>query len=79
MSKKETIRNQLNKLAFQESIPFFCSCYIKAPTGLCDNCSSNNLMRFIEDFGCEWGTEWVIEELIKLGMNSGSLCEWGTE
>ena len=64
MSKKETIQNQLNKLAFQESIPFCCSCYIKAPTGLCDNCGSDDLMRLVEDSGCEWGTEWVIEELL---------------
>ena len=62
--KKETIQNQLNKLAFQESIPFCHACYIKAPTGVCDNCGTDDLMRFIEDSGCEWGTEWIIEELL---------------
>ena len=65
MSKKETIYNQLTELAFQESIPFCYSCYIKAPTGRCDNCGSDDLMRLIEDSGCEYGTGWVIEELLK--------------
>ena len=65
MSKKETIQNQLTKLAFQESIPFCYGCYIKAPTGRCDNCQSDDLMRLMEDVGCEWGTEWVIEEVLK--------------
>ena len=65
MSKRETIYNQLTALAFQESIPFCYSCYIKAPTGRCDNCGSDDLMRLIEDSGCEYGTDWVIEELLK--------------
>ena len=64
MSKKETIYNQLTKLAFQESIPFCYACYIKAPSGHCDNCGTDDLMRFIEGSGCEWGTEWIIEELL---------------
>ena len=64
MSKKETIYNQLTKLAFQESIPFCYGCYMKAETGRCDNCGTDDLMRLREDSGCEWGTEWVIEELL---------------
>ena len=55
--KKETIQNQLNKLAFQESIPFCYGRYIKAPSGLCDNCGTDDLMRLIESSGCEYGTE----------------------
>ena len=65
MSKRETIYNQLTALAFQESIPFCYGCYIKAPTGRCDNCESDDCMRLMEDVGCEWGTEWVIEEILK--------------
>ena len=65
MSKRETIYNQLTALAFQESIPFCYGCYIKAPTGKCDNCGSNDLMREMDGVGCEWGTEWVIEEILK--------------
>ena len=64
MSKKETIYNQLTKLAFQESIPFCYGCYMKAETGRCDNCGTDDLMRLIEDSGCEYGIEWVIEELL---------------
>ena len=65
MSKRETIYNKLTALAFQESIAFCYGCYIKAPTGKCDNCASDDLMRLVEGVGCEFGTEWVIEELLK--------------
>ncbi len=65
MSKRETIYNQLTTLAFQESIPFCYACYMKAPTGRCDNCGTDDLMRLLEGIGCEWGTEWVIDEILK--------------
>ena len=65
MSKRETIYNQLTSLAFQESIPFCYGCYIKAPTGRCDNCGTDDLMRLVEGVSCEYGTEWVIEEILK--------------
>ena len=65
MSKRDTIYNQLTALAFQESIPFCYGCYINAPTGRCDNCGSDDLMRLIEGVGCEYGTEWVIGELLR--------------
>ena len=65
MSKRETIYNQLTALAFQESMPFCYGCYIKAPTGRCDNCGSDDLMREMEGVGCEYGTDWVIEEVLK--------------
>ncbi|MDE0119336.1 MAG: hypothetical protein OXM55_04925 [Bdellovibrionales bacterium] len=65
MSKKEMIQNQLTKLAFQESIPFCYSCYIKAPTGRCDNCGSDDLMLIMDGVGCEYDTDWVIEHILK--------------
>ena len=65
MAKRETIYNQLTALAFQESIPFCYGCYVKAPTGTCHNCGSDDLMRLLESVGCEYGTEWVIEEILK--------------
>ena len=65
MSKKEIIYNQLTDLAFQESIPFCYGCYMKAPTGRCDNCGTDDLMRLLEGVGCEYGTEWVVDEILK--------------
>ena len=65
MSKKEIIYNQLTTLAFQESIPFCYACYMKAPTGRCDNCGTDDLMRLLEGVGCEYGTKWVIDEILK--------------
>ena len=70
MSKREIIYNQLTALAFQESTAFCYSCYIKAPSGCCDNCGSNDLMRVMDGVGCEWGTEWVIEEILKEYLKS---------
>lgn len=65
MSKKETIQNQLTKLAFQESIPFCYSCYMKAETDRCDNYGTDDLMHLVEDTSCEYGMEWVIEEILR--------------
>ena len=75
MSKKETIQNQLTRLAFQESIPFCYGCYIKAPTGRCHKCGSDDLMRLVEDSGCEYGTDWVIEELLNEHLEPVSQIE----
>ena len=65
MTKRETIYKRLTALAFQESIPFCYSCYIKAPTSRCNNCGTDDLMRLLEGIGCEWGTEWVVDEILK--------------
>ena len=65
MDKVKTIYKQLTALAFQESIPFCYGCYIKAPTGRCNKCGSDDLMRLVDGVGCEYGTEWVIDEILK--------------
>ena len=65
MAKQETINKQLTALAFQETKPFCYLCYIEAPTGRCDNCDSDDLMRLLDGVGCEYGTEWVIEDILK--------------
>ena len=61
----ENIKNKLQKIAYQKTIPFCYSCYKEAPTGKCSTCLSDDLMRLLPDFGCEYGTEWVVEELLK--------------
>ena len=57
MYKKETIIKRLEALAFQGTIPFCYSCYIKAPTGRCPNCGTDDLMRLHEETGCEYGVD----------------------
>jgi len=61
----EDIKNSLIKIAFQKTIPFCYQCYKEAPTGVCNLCHSDDLMRLLPGSGCEYGTDWVIKELIQ--------------
>ena len=65
MCKKETIIKQLEALALQETIPFCYLCYRKAPTGRCEKCGTDDLMRLHEETGCEYEVDWVIEDILK--------------
>lgn len=67
---KEEIQKKLNDMAFEVTTPFCYSCYIKAPTGRCEECGSDDLMRHMEGVGVEYGTEWVIEEIIDQKLDS---------
>ena len=49
------IKEQLEKLAYERSKPFCYSCYAEAPTGCCESCGSDDLMRLVPEFGCEYG------------------------
>lgn len=59
------IKTRLEQLAWKRSIPFCYGCYVKAPTGTCALCHSDDLMRLVEGVGCEYGIEWVVEHLVK--------------
>ena len=65
MAKKETIYNQLTALAFQETKPFCYLCYREVKTRHCPKCGTDEFMRFMEGVGVEYGTEWVIEEILR--------------
>ena len=65
MSKRETIYNQLTALAFQVSKPFCYLCYREVKTSHCPKCGTDEFMRILEGVGVEYGTEWVIEEILK--------------
>ena len=62
---KKQITEKLEKIAFFETMPFCYGCYMKAPTGVCKACGTDDLMRELEGFGVEYGTEWVYEQLLK--------------
>ena len=59
------INEQLKQLALKRSIPFCYSCYKQAPTGCCETCHSDDLMRLVPDDGCEYGTDLIIESILK--------------
>ncbi len=65
MAKKETIYNQLTALAFQETKPFCYLCYREVKTSHCLKCGTDEFMRLMEGVGVEYGTEWVIEEILR--------------
>ena len=65
MAKKETITKQLEHLALRETFPFCYLCYIEAPTGKCDKCGSDDLMRLHKETGCEYGVDWYIPEILE--------------
>lgn len=62
---KSEIKNKLNQLALKKSIPFCYGCYKDAPTGRCECCGNDDLMRKISGVGCEYGTEWVIQHILE--------------
>ena len=64
----KNIESNLKSIAYKKSIPFCYSCYKEAPSGVCKNCHSDDLMRLMPQVGCEYGTEWIVEELIEQNL-----------
>ncbi|MBS1982883.1 MAG: hypothetical protein JST16_01820 [Bdellovibrionales bacterium] len=65
MSKIESLKVRLKKLAIQRSQPFCYSDYIECPSGRCPKCGSDDLMRSMRGVGVEWGTDWIVEHLLE--------------
>ncbi len=65
MNDQEQIKARLEKLAYTKTKPFCYSCYSTAPTGRCEKCGSDDLMRELAGEGVEYGTSWVIESLVR--------------
>lgn len=63
------LTSKLEKLALQKSKPFCYSCYQACPAGVCPTCHSDDLMRLTPN-GCEYGLDWVIEEIINENLTS---------
>ncbi len=63
-TEKNEIMIKLEKLAYQKSKPFCYHCYKPALSGTCKSCGTDDLMRATEG-GVEFGTFWIIEDLIE--------------
>ena len=61
----EEINKKLESIAYAKTIPFCYCCYKEAPTGRCNKCYSDDLMRLLPSYGVEYGISWVIETLIE--------------
>ncbi len=59
------IKKQLEILAYKKTVPFCYGCYKKAPSGRCETCFSDDLMREMPGVGCEYGVDWVIKEILR--------------
>ncbi len=57
------LKSKLEILASNYSNPFCYSCYHVCPNGRCQSCGSDDLMRSTPN-GCEYGLDWVIEEIL---------------
>ncbi len=61
---KDELMKRLNALAFKVSHPFCYCCYKDAPSGRCLTCGSDDLMRHLPGVAVEYGTEWIIKDLL---------------
>lgn len=69
------IKKQLQQIAYKRSKPFCYGCYHEAPTGQCESCGSDDLMRLLPDVGCEYGTDWVIKSILESELTPANLEE----
>ncbi len=65
MTLLQTLHARLESLAYKVTDNFCYSCYKVVEGDRCPNCFSDDFMRHLEGVGVEYGTEWVIEHLIK--------------
>lgn len=66
----DSIKEQLTERAYDESHAFGYSDYRRVEANedgeyRCPKCGSDDLMRELEGVGVEWGTDWIIEHLVR--------------
>ncbi len=59
------LQDKLTVLAFDATDNFCYSCYQVVRGERCPQCYSDDFMRHLDGVGVEYGTDWVIEHLIK--------------
>jgi hypothetical protein len=69
------VKEKLTQLAFNRSLPFCYQCYHECPTGRCESCGSDDLMRLVQGVGCEWGLDWVIQHILETELTPVDLEE----
>jgi hypothetical protein len=69
------IHEQLQQLAIKRTIPFCYNCYERAPSGRCEKCGSDDLMRELPGDGVEYGLDWVIKSILETELTPVNLEE----
>ena len=67
---KEELQTKLEKIALNKTTPFCYQCYKDAPSGVCEFCHSDDLMRHLPGSGVEYGTDWVIREILQESLKA---------
>jgi hypothetical protein len=62
---KDELTKRLNTLALKVSRPFCYTCYKDALSGRCVTCGSDDLMRHLPGNGVEYGTGWIVPEILE--------------
>ena len=65
MNINTDLTEQLQALAFDVTDNFCYGCYKVVEGDFCPDCGSDDFMRHLDGVGVEYGTDWVIEHLIK--------------
>ena len=65
MTITDDLKEKLAALAFDMTDNFCYSCYKVVDGDRCPGCGSDDFMRHLDGVGVEYGTDWVIEHLIK--------------
>ena len=61
----DTLEEKLEALAYEVTDNFCYGCYKVVDGTHCPTCGSDDFMRHMAGVGVEYGTDWVIEHLIK--------------
>ena len=59
------LKDKLTALAFDVTDNFCYGCYKVVEGDHCPGCHSDDFMRHLDGVGVEYGTDWVVEHLIK--------------
>ncbi|TKJ33536.1 MAG: hypothetical protein CEE38_20475 [Planctomycetes bacterium B3_Pla] len=61
----DELKDKLTALAFDVTDNFCYGCYKVVEGDYCPGCHSDDFMRYLDGVGVEYGTDWVVERLIK--------------
>jgi hypothetical protein len=65
MTLLQTLHARLDSIAYKVTDNFCYGCYKIVEDDSCPDCFSDDFMRHLEGVGVEYGTEWVIQHLIR--------------
>jgi hypothetical protein len=71
----EHIIETLTQIAISKAIPFCYGCYTRAPSGRCSKCLSDDLMFELPQVGVEYGTDWLLREILREHLTPANTTE----